>query len=127
MWVNDLGKDDFGGYVYTLETFNKNIAIMQCEQQVINELKNLQEDQKIIFKIVGRYFCMIDITKDKSLRKMTFFNFKTREIAFRVFDNILKEDKALAKEFTDAYVIYESVYNEGYNQVELRVDVSAIN
>ena len=64
LWVNEL-PNKLLGRVFNMETFNKNAAKMKCTQEIIDAAKKLTEEDEgtLVFKIVGRYFCMIEFKR----------------------------------------------------------------
>jgi hypothetical protein len=128
LWVNKLDDGDLGGEVNIFETFNKNISKMRCEQEVMDELKKVDDKGNILFKIAGRFLCMIELKSDESLRKMVFIDFKKDDIAANAVCHKLMEDSEdVAERFAVAYGHYKNLYDEGKESVELRVDNSAMN
>jgi hypothetical protein len=133
LWVNDL-PDPLLGRVYNIETFNKNVDKMQCRKEITDMAKTLKEkdDGNVVFKIVGRYFCIIEISFEESLRKMVFIDFqKSDEMAMATFASSNKPTdkniKELEQRYFQAYSYYKELYDEHYNDVELKVDAVALN
>lgn len=129
LWVNLIDKD-IGGRVTNIETFNKNAALMRCEQEILDELKKAPKEAYLIFKIVGRYFCMIEVKEDEALRKMIFIDLRGDDsLAFPLFAEMMKkdEDKETAKRFAQAVAYYKELYPEHKDAVVLRLDTSSVN
>ena len=132
LWVNELNFK-LAGNVFNIETFNKNVALMKCQKEVTDALKDLKEGEgTLIFKIVGRYFCMIEVNYQETLRKMVFVDFQKRDdIAMGLFATTHKPTDKNAKEVTErffeAYTYYKEIYDEGYNAVELKLDKIILN
>ena len=128
LWVNELDEDGIGGKANNFETFNKNVSKMRCEQEVIYELKRVDDKGNLIFKIAGRFFCMIEIKIDESLRKMIFIDFKKDDnVANALCHELMKDSEDVAERFAVAYGYYKKLYDEGKDSVELRLDISALN
>ena len=132
LWVNELNFK-LAGNVFNIETFNKNVALMKCQKEVTDALKDLKEGEgTLIFKIVGRYFCMIEVNYQETLRKMVFVDFQKRDdIATGLFATTHKPTDKNAKEVTErffeVYTYYKEIYDEGYNAVELKLDKIILN
>lgn len=132
LWVNKLNLTLLGN-VFNIETFNKNIALMKCQKEVIDTLKGLKEGEgTLVFKIVGRYFCFIEVNYKEALRKMVFIDFQKRdEIAMAAFASSHKPTDINAEQvrerFFQAYRYYKEIYDEGYNSVELKLDKIIFN
>ena len=132
LWVNELNFK-LAGNVFNIETFNKNVALMKCQKEVTDALKDLKEGEgTLIFKIVGRYFCMIEVNYQETLRKMVFVDFQKRDdIAMGLFATTHKPTDKNAKEVTErffeAYTYYKEIYDEDYNAVELKLDKIILN
>ncbi|MBS1914932.1 MAG: hypothetical protein JST87_01575 [Bacteroidetes bacterium] len=133
LWVNDLS-NKLLGRVYNIETFNKNVAKMRCKKEIMDIAKTLKEkdDNTVIFKIVGRYFCIIEIHFEESLRKMVFIDFQKRDdIAMGMFAATNKPTdkniKQLEASYFRAYGYYKELYDSHYNDVELQIDSVALN
>lgn len=133
LWVNDL-TSDLLGRVYNIETFNKNVAKLKCKKELEDALNGLTEkgEGTFIYKIAGRYFCIIEVHFEESLRKMIFIDYQKRDdIAIGSLAASHKPDEKNAKDVTErffqAYSYYKEIYDEGYNDVELKVDTIALN
>lgn len=132
LWVNEI-EQEFVGNVYNIETFNKNTAIMKCRKEVTDILKSLKKDEgTLVFKIVGRYFCFIEVNYEETLRKMVFVDFqKNDDWAMAAFSTTHKPTDKNANEVTErffqAYRHYKEIYDEGYDTVELRLDKIIFN
>ncbi len=128
LWVNTKDGERMAR-VNNIETFKKNVALMRCEQEILDVLKTAPKEAYLIFKIVGRYFCMIEVVEDEALRKMIFIDFGNDDsLALPFYAEIMKkEEKELAERFAQAIGYYKEIYEQGKNQVELRVDTSVAN
>jgi hypothetical protein len=132
LWVNELNFK-LAGNVFNIETFNKNVALMKCQKEVTDALKALKEGEgTLVFKIVGRYFCFIEVNYEQTLRKMVFVDFQKRDdIAMAAFAGSHKPTDKNAEEVTErffqAYSYYKEIYDAGYNVVELKLDTIILN
>lgn len=132
LWVNEM-EQKIIGRTYNIETFNKNTAIMKCSKEVKDALKNLKEGEgTLVFKVVGRYFCFIEVNYDETLRKMVFADFqKNDKLAIGAFSTTHKPTdknaKAVTDNFFEALTIYNKTYDKHYYDVELKKDIVVLN
>lgn len=132
LWVNEK-EQELVGKTYHIETFNKNTAIMKCTKEVRDELKNLSEGEgTLVFKVVGRYLCFIEVNYDETLRKMVFADFqKNEKFAIAAFSTTHKPTdknaKKVTEKFFEALTLYLELYDKHYNDVELKVDTITLN
>ncbi|OQP58706.1 hypothetical protein A3860_39485 [Niastella vici] len=132
LWVNEM-EQKLVGRTYNIETFNKNTAIMKCSKEVKDALIGLKEGEgTLVFKVVGRYLCFIEVNYDETLRKMVFVDFqKNDKLAIAAFSTTHKPTDKNAKEVTEIFFqalnLYNESYDKHYNDVELRLDKIVLN